>query len=283
MNIIEEYMIFLNNESEKQSNKLTKSDAAKASVGAFIAKKSLDHGLHRLVGLRGETHTTSKDNAKLIKKSGNILDPNKGGTGASKTIPRYKDSSSGYSHITGYNDKTKIPGASKKVTRFTQPIIKKLQKLQYRAASHPNWDASKFRGKKDVIKSLSKGFSIGKTKTFHVVGSEDFYNKHFVPDSDDVALKTKKPIKVSNSKLGATIQGIKRNGLKGLKSSPKSRPLIGAAILASGGYGSYKLIEPAVKKITTKYKDANPDHVKMLIKNKKFKDLKKYLENLDNK
>lgn len=83
--------------------------------------------MHRLVGLRGETHTTSKDNAKLIKKSGNILDPNKGGTGASKTIPRYKDSSSGYSHITGYNDKTKIPGASKKAIRFTQPIMKKFK------------------------------------------------------------------------------------------------------------------------------------------------------------
>jgi len=36
------------------------SDVANAGAGAIIAKKSLDHGLHRVFGLRGETHTTNR-------------------------------------------------------------------------------------------------------------------------------------------------------------------------------------------------------------------------------
>ena len=34
-----------------------------------------------------------------------------------------------------------------------------------------------------------------KGKTFNVVGSEDFYNKNFMPDPDDYSLMTDKKIK----------------------------------------------------------------------------------------
>ena len=39
------------------------------------------------------------------------------------------------------------------------------------------------------------------------------------------------------------------------KSSPVARPIIGAGILASGGYGAYKMMQPATTKFIGKVQD----------------------------
>ena len=41
--------------------------------GVYLGYKGVEHGLPRATGIRIEYHTTSKQNADLIKKSGNIL------------------------------------------------------------------------------------------------------------------------------------------------------------------------------------------------------------------
>lgn len=288
---------YLINESEDQKSIKAK-DVGKAAVGGYIAKKSLDHGLHRIFGLRGETHTTNKETAAKIKKSGNILDPAKGGTGASIGIPKYKEASKGHIHITGYNKDTLEKGP-KEFSRMTQsalrkyqPIHKKIQKLMYRVAHHKEFPSTfeKFTNgeisQQEFLKRLKSMIKTSKGKTFHVMGSEDFYNKNFHPDPDDLALRSTKAVKVSNSKLGATVKGIKTFGLKGLRSSPKTRPLVGAAILAAGGYSAAKLSSPFFSKILERIKNnKNIDYyyVRSLLKKGKRKEAIDYIKKQTNK
>jgi len=258
---------------KKDKSKITKTDVGKTVAGSVIAKKSLDHGLHRVAGLRGETHSTS--DGRGIKKSENWLDPKKGGTGASRITPDLTNLSKDHSYITGYNKDTLKKGftTSHNVTddiidtpaklRNYQAFYKKDQKMGYRfGGTHGLQNKVPFRH----------------SKTFHIMGTEDFYDKNFKPDPDDLALMTKKKLKVSNSKLGATVQGIKRYGLKGLKSAPKGRAAIGVATLAGGGYAASKLIEPLWVKMMKKYHGDNEvAYAKSLIKKGKMKEARKYI------
>ena len=55
------------------------SGTTQIACGSYIGYQGIRHGLPRLCGIRIENHITSKENARLIKKSGNILDPSCGG------------------------------------------------------------------------------------------------------------------------------------------------------------------------------------------------------------
>jgi len=236
----------------KEDSELRGKDLASAGAGALVAKKSLDHGLHRVFGLRGETHTTGKANAKAIREGGHYLDPAMGGTGASQMSTEFTNASKNSVHITGYNSASTGRGPMKTHINLKQPFYKKLQRRLYAAASQEGFgEAVQANGWGDpskMKKVFAKSIIPGNSKTFHVMGTEDFYNT-LTPDLDDIALKSTKRLKVAPSKLRATLQGIRRYGLSGLKSSPIGRPLIGAGILAGGGYGAYKLMQPAAHKL----------------------------------
>ena len=271
MSDIKNYLDYLNEAPKHVSDPVNVSDVTAAGAGAYVAKKSLDHGLHRMVGLRGETHTTNNQNAKKIKDSGYVLDPKKGGSGASNKSAEFKKQSTEKVHITGYNKDTieKMGGivpdtkTGRTSLRIVQPLSKKFQKIMYRGAAQPEW---KFDDVEAQKKSFIKGLKPGGAKTFHVVGSEDFYNKHFTPDPHDLALTTDKKLKVAGSKLGATFQAIKRHGLRGLKSSPITRPLIGASLVAGGAYAAKKLSDPLRNKLMKK-ESIKLDAVKVIYEN----------------
>lgn len=48
---------------------------AQVAGGTYLGYQGIKHGLPRALGLRTEYHTTSKANAELIRKAGNVLDP----------------------------------------------------------------------------------------------------------------------------------------------------------------------------------------------------------------
>ena len=53
--------------------------ATQTALGGYLGYKTIFQGLPRLLGIRIEYHTTSRENAELIKKSGYFLDPKFGG------------------------------------------------------------------------------------------------------------------------------------------------------------------------------------------------------------
>ena len=259
----------------EEKQKVDAEDVIRAGTGAYVGKAALDHGLHRVAGLRGEFHSTP--DGRKIKKGGYLLDPKKGGTGASRAGQQFVDISKNKVYITGYNKKT---ADMNKTKGFLNPLArldtdKKIQNAQ------PMYKYNQSSGyKKGGKYGIDNKISSKHSKTFHIVAPEDFYNKHFEPDIDDMALMTKKKLKVSSSRLGATAKALKKYGLKGLKSSPKSRPIIGAATLAGGAYLSKKLSDPLLKKLTIKRYEkigVDFDYLKRLDKQNKQKQAQSYL------
>ena len=100
---------------------------------------------------------------------------------------------------------------------------------------------------------------LGKGKSLYIGGGDEYFNKNFVPDPDDaIALKTNKPIKVSGSRAGATLDALKREGggsrLKGVAKLVKANPnrsLTGAGIVLGGGLVTAKLGQAAYRNLIT--------------------------------
>lgn len=177
-------------------------------------------------------------------------------------------------HITGYNNKS-VDAYSEKdlfgrsdprgkiLKSKLQPLYKKLQKQMYATAAHADGDII---DPKDMVKLLKKRKEKG-SKTFHVVGSEDYYNKNFSPDPDDLALTSKKKVKAAPSKFKGLINAVKREGLAGgLKSSPKSRIAIGAGLLTGGAIATKKLTDPLRERLFSK-KAAGPPVLNKVLPN----------------
>jgi len=57
-----------------------------ATGSVYIGQNAIRSGLPRVAGVRLESHTTSRKNAKEILKNGGWLDPNKSGTGATGSL-----------------------------------------------------------------------------------------------------------------------------------------------------------------------------------------------------
>ena len=210
---------------ENKKKDSTVKDIATIGGGSILAAKGVKHGLPRALGLRLETHTTQGKAAKNILVNGGYLDPSYGGSGGAgenlkNKMPGMADqaedfikNSKGYVHITGYNNQTD------KAARTIAPLYKKFQRDAY-------------------------GNMIPDARTLYVAGSDRYYNDNFIPDPDDLALKTSNKVKVAATRLGAINQAIKREGLGNiLKSSPKSRIATGIGLLAIGGWGAKKAAE----------------------------------------
>lgn len=87
-----------------------------------------------------------------------------------------------------------------------------------------------------------------KASLFCAIRKCNFFYKNFIPDSDDIALKTKNKVKVYDNRFSATITGLKEFGLKGMKEN-KGRVAFGVGLLALGTYGVIKLFRKSVNNI----------------------------------
>jgi hypothetical protein len=106
------------------------------------------------------------------------------------------------------------------------------------------------------VKASIEGLLPWKGRSLYIGGSDEFFNKNFKPDFDDVrALYSDKKVKVFGNRAAATLDAIRREGLpKLIKGNPK-RVLAGAAILAGGGLASQKLVKEALQNLKGKEKE----------------------------
>lgn len=111
---------------------------------------------------------------------------------------------------------------------------KEMQKLQQKTAER----LAQERGK-----VLTKALIPTNGRSLYIGGSDDYFNKNFKPDFDDVrAMYSENKIKVHGNRASATLDALEREGggsrLKGvaklIKANPK-RALAGVAILGIGG------------------------------------------------
>lgn len=241
--------------------------AGEIAGGGYLAYKGLSHGLPRALGIRTEYHITSKENAALIEKSGNQLLPKCGGqNGWSKKVKsdKFVKNSTGYVHITGTHAKHK-DFISNKLPKFMQPFARTLrrntQKLLYKTVGNVDINELRAKFKEGTIKKkellkfylnvFKKNLFNNNTKKFCIPGIDSYFNKNFVPDSDDIALKSTKPVKVYKNRLSAMIAGLKQFGLKGIKEN-KSRVMAGIGILSLGLGSGLALIKRGYNNIVNK-------------------------------
>lgn len=238
--------------------------AAQLAGGTYLGYQGIKHGLPRALGLRIEYHTTSKSNADLIKKSGNFLDPKFGGKNGyaqkganfSFMLNGCKSKSENYVHITGLHKDSKFNSIVKNKKWLTPPlrtIYRKTQNVMYRTLELLNAEkcvapTNIKEGLKNIGKLSKNIFLPSKSKKFCIAGTDSYFYKNFIPDSDDIALKTKNKIKVYDNRFSATITGLKEFGLKGMKEN-KGRVAFGVGLLALGTYGVIKLFRKGVNNI----------------------------------
>lgn len=230
--------------------------------GTYIGYQGVKHGLPRTLGLRTEYHTTSKANANLIKKAGNILDPafgRKNGWAEKSGLNSYIKHSENFVHITGLHKKNNIIATIPLLSKFTAPLRvfhRKTQCLMYKTCG--NIDLKKNQkclvegDKKAFIINMTKGFKNSllhnKTKKFCISGTDSYFNTKFIPDGDDIALKSSEKLKVYNNRFSSMLAGLKKFGLSGMKEN-KSRVAFGVGLLSLGTYSAVKLIQKGVNNI----------------------------------
>ena len=233
---------------------------AQVAGGTYLGFQGIKHGLPRALGLRTEYHTTNKTNADLIKKAGNILDPafgGKNGWAEKSGLNSYIKHSQNYIHITGLH-KDNI-GTKPLLGKFTAPLrmfYRTAQCLMYKTFG--NIDTKKFEKYfvegdkkafiKNMVKELKNSILHNRTKKFCISGTDSYFNTKFIPDADDIALKSAEKIKVYNNRFSSMIAGLKKFGLSGMKEN-KSRVAFGVGLLSLGTYSAVKLIQKGVNNI----------------------------------
>lgn len=239
--------------------------------GSYLGYYGINHGLPRAAGIRIEYHTTSKENAKSIKKQGNILDPSCGGKGGwSEKINSQHcvNNSKGFVHITGVHKDSYTPDRyiTGKQNKYLRPVFRtfqrKSQNIMYKTVGNTD-DFMKIRskifslkGKKEIRKEIlkttyeaaKKNILHNRTERFCIPGIDSYFDKNFIPDVDDIALKSDKPVKVYTNRFSAMIEGLKTFGLKGIKEN-KGRVAFGVGLLALGLYFGVKLIKKGINNI----------------------------------
>lgn len=247
--------------------------------GGYLAYKGLEHGLPRALGIRTEYHTTSKENAKLIEKAGNILDPAFGGkNGWSSKVDSYSyiRNSKGYIHITGANRnglefkeacagfREKFPAKFKKLADAFEKILptlyRKTQCIMYKTVGNgSNIAELMYLSKKEKTGKLLEIFKNNifknQTKRFCIPGIDSYFAKEFIEDCDDMALKSSKRIKAYTNRFSAMMAGLKEFGLKGIKEN-KSRVIVGLSIVALSTFGAYKLIRKGINRFQNNNQDS---------------------------
>ncbi|HSA06165.1 MAG TPA: hypothetical protein P5556_03190 [Candidatus Gastranaerophilales bacterium] len=246
------------NSEEKTEKKSPIKGAIALGTSGIIAGKGINSGLPRLFGIRIERHYTSKENARKIINSGKFLLPRYGGTGASKAInnAEFIDASKGWVHITGIHkdsiickimpDKFKNSGCLDCLRTFQRKAQGFIYKGVIGKDLHPaevfeDFFSGKITGKeafKNFQGVIFDGLTGRNAKTFYIPGTDEYFNKKFVPDCHDLALKTKNKVRVYTNRLSAMVAGLKEHGLRGIKGN-KARATAGGIILGATGTISF--------------------------------------------
>lgn len=196
-------------------NELNHSDLAAIGVGlgtgGYLLHKTIIETLPRKLGFRTEYHTTSKENAKNINKTG-YLDSSFGGeNGAAQKIgnPDFIAGSIGYNHITG--------PLKQNITKDDMDASERqseIYKILYNSDKNFN-DLTKSEENLALLKSKIPFLS--KSKTFVVMEPNKYYNDgKFEKDNDSSmnALKTPEKIRVYNNKYEALIDKLRNKRLQ---------------------------------------------------------------------
>lgn len=231
-----------------KKEKKTFSSLFKAGAGILVLYQGLKHGVQRVLGLRLETHTTTKDKAQNILKDG-FLDPKYGGTSLSKDInlDGYVERSKNHVHLTGVHSTNEHDSKSLKIPG-TKTLNRKLTKLYYKyLANLEKCDDMREPGFKNAAKAILNTFTnTGKARTFYASGTEEYFEKNFIADVDTIALKSSEKVKVYKNRFSAILGGVKEYGFKGI-SQNKARFAAGIAILGGSAVAAYNLIKNAIK------------------------------------
>lgn len=348
------YLLKVNNNNLRTFKKKTKEKNSTKGVvqltaGGLIGQQALRSGVPRALGVRLESHSTSRKNAKDILKNGGILDPNKSGTGAIRALENIQgtkgitdiNKAKGKVYITGLHKNAKdriVQGIRMKADEgnaVLNVLARKSQRAGYRQQAGIDWDkvtnkankasddilndstyknakkripeiedqlpelqkksktirgldasrkldklnpelrgakslvtstensaksAKSLAGGKERLKQVIKNTFLPTGKSLYIGGSDDYFDKNFLPDFDDPkAMYSTNKIKVSGNRLSATLDALKREGggnkLKGatkLIKANKGRVGAGLAIAGLGGLAATKLVTSGVKNITGK-------------------------------
>lgn len=277
--------------SEKEDKKTNKKNYIKGvgsiGAGAYVGQQTVRSGVPRLLGVRLESHSTSRKNAKDILKNGGWLDPNLSGTKSTSILNDLNEIGLG-TDSKWANNKVYITGIHKDAKNLGNPLSNVLfrmdQRRGYRAQGEIDWnkldrdaendptvkrardiwEKSKSEyseknykqtklGVKQVkrIQETAKNLIIpGKGRSLYVGGTDEFFNSNFKPDVDDLrAMYSDKKVRVFGNRASATINALKKGGLKGVISNPK-RNLAGAAMLIGGGLLTKKLVDNGIKELS---------------------------------
>jgi hypothetical protein len=204
---------------------------------ALLGQQTIRSGIPRALGVRLESHSTSRKNAKSILKNGGYLDPNYGGTGASKAVndTDFIDKSKNYIHLTGAHKNTKVNMGG----TVSNVLYRKIQRGMYRGITGETLSAI---DDPKLLPNMYAGMTGSKGRSLYVGGSDRYFDKNFIPDDDDLALKSSKKVKVFGNRFAAVRDTLNRYGkgnyIKGaarLMGANKSRVAAGLGILGAGG------------------------------------------------
>lgn len=181
-------------------------------AGGYLLHKGITETLPQKLGLRTEYHTTSKENAKNINKTG-YLDPAFGGeNGAAEKIGNtdFIAGSIGYNHITG--------PLKKNITNEDINASKRQSEI-YKILYNSNKNFNNLTKSEEDLALLKSNIPIlSNSKTFVIMEPNEYYNGgRFEVDSDSSmnALKTPEKIRVYNNKYEAIINNLKNRGSYG--------------------------------------------------------------------
>ena len=229
---------------------------AQTAGGACLGYQGIKHGLPRTLGIRIEYHTTNNKNAAAIKQAGNFLDPAFGGiNGCSGRVNNegFVENSKNFIHITGMNPDGHKDKMHKIIQRFLMKpaatIYRKVQCCLYQTVGNfEQQEINQIKNKNNFqkafwyTKKIASAFLNNKTTKFCIPGIDSYFNSEFVPDNNDIALKSSKKVKVYNNRFSAMLAGLEQFGIKGIKEN-KSRAAFGLATLSLGLYSGAKLID----------------------------------------
>lgn len=278
----------MSNRKDENERKRKAKAALKLASAGYIGQQTLRSGVPRALGVRLETHSTGRKQAREILKSG-YLDPSKSGQGAVAAITaidtdvaREKLSNSkGKVFITGSHPTEGVLRNSGPIDRFLGGQLRR----SYRGTGNftpEDWknvgifnqakQESMLLGKTEEFKRISKDPKIAATvrkastgqlpvvnhlrgKSLYVGGSTKYFTDNFKPDVDvPFAMMSDKKVQVAGSRLGATVQAVKREGLRNLIKNNRTRVGTGAAILGLGGLATQRLIKSAANDLRGKVK-----------------------------
>ena len=165
-NNVDNLSVFKKKAKEDKPSKVK--GVAQLAAGGYVGQQAIRSGVPRALGVRLESHSTTRKNAKEILKNGGILDPDKSGSGAIRALENNQglkditdvNKAKGKVYITGLHKDAKdrvINGITMKAddgNPLLNVISRKSQRAGYRASAGIDWDKVNNKGTEAYNKEL---------------------------------------------------------------------------------------------------------------------------------